>query len=469
MRRPIGVLLIATAIFAAGVIGLVVGRSNSGLLATAKQSATQLEASGPIIYYRDPDGVPDYSLTPKKTSAGKEYLSVRASEDVSFEEKAPEVATAKGGERGRIRFYRNPMGLPDTSPTPKKDSMGMDYLPVYDGDQDDDSSVKVSAGKLQKAGVQTEVAERRTLSTAVRAPGIVQEDERRKAVVSLRFEGFIDTVENVTTGTHVHKGQRLMRIYGPSLSSAAAEYLSALNARSDTGIGNQALKGARRRLENLGAPEAFIAEIERTREVPVYVSWPAPQDGEIVERTAVNGLRAAPGDILFRIADHDVVWVLVDIAERDLSLIEVGQKTSVRLRAYPDRVFSGNVTLIYPHLMAETRTARIRIELPNPDNVLRPDMYADVEFATGAEAPVLTVSSSAVIDSGERQIVLVDKGEGRFEPRAVKLGRRGGGRVEIKEGLAEHDKVVVSANFLIDAESNLKAALTGLDSGAKSQ
>jgi Cu(I)/Ag(I) efflux system membrane fusion protein len=456
---------------------LAVGRSNSPLPewlsallpAAAKPNSAKSEATGPIIYYRNPDGLPDYSLTPKKASTGKEYLPVRASEDVDFEEKAPEVATAKGGERGRIRFYRNPMGLPDTSPTPKKDSMGMDYIPVYEGEQDDDSSVKVSPGKLQKAGVQTEVAERRTLSTVVRAPGTVQEDERRRSVVSLRFEGFIDSVENVTTGSHVHKGQRLMRIYGPNLSSAAAEYLSALNARASAGISNEALKGARRRLENLGAPDGFIADIERTREIPVYVSWPAPQDGEIVERTAVSGMRAAPGDVLFRIANHELVWVLVDVAERDLSLIAIGQKASVRLRAHPDRVFIGKVTLIYPHLMAETRTARIRIELPNPEEVLRPDMYADVEIATGTAAPVVTVSSSAVIDSGERQIVLLDKGEGRFEPRAVKLGRRGDGRVEIKEGLAENDKVVISANFLIDAESNLKAALSGLDKGEKSQ
>jgi len=475
MRRSVSPLLIVSAVLAAGAVGLVVGRSNGpmpgwldGVLpAAAKPSAA--EATGPTIYYRDPDGLPDYSLTPKKTSTGKEYLAVRASEDVSFEEKAPEVAAAKSGERGRIRFYRNPMGLPDTSPTPKKDSMGMDYLPVYEGEQDDDSSVKVSAGKLQKAGVQSEVVERRSLNTMVRAPGTVQIDERRVSVVSLRFEGFIDAVENVTTGTHVQKGQRLMRIYGPNLSSAAAEYLSALNARPDAGISNQALKGARRRLENLGAPEQFMAEIERTREVPISVGWPAPQDGEIVERAAVNGMRAAPGDILFRIVDHDVVWVIVDVAERDLSLISVGQQVTVRPRAYPDRPFTGKVTLIYPHLMAETRTARIRIELPNPDDVLRPDMYADVEIATGTEAPVLTVSNSAVIDSGERQIVLLDKGEGRFEPREVKIGRRGGGRVEIREGLAENDKVVVSANFLIDAESNLKAALNGLDSGEKSQ
>src|SRR5258708_33736175 len=242
MRRLIGAFLIVFAILGAGAVGLIVGRSNSSLPgwldavlpAAAKQSQGQPEATGPIIYYRDPDGLPDYSLTPKKASAGKDYLAVRASEDVSFEDKPPEAMTAKGGER-RIRYYRNPMGLPDTSPTPTKDSMGMAYLPVYEGAEDDDSSVKVSAGKLQKAGVQTEVAERRTLNTVVRAPGIVQEDERRKSVVSLRFEGFIDSVENVTTGSHVHKGQRLMRVYGPNPSSAADEYLPAPTASPNAG------------------------------------------------------------------------------------------------------------------------------------------------------------------------------------------------------------------------------------------
>jgi Cu(I)/Ag(I) efflux system membrane fusion protein len=477
MRRPLGALFALSAILTAGAVGLAVGRSDvplpgwlsDVLPAAARPVSAQPAPTGPIIYYRNPDGAPDYSLAPKKTSSGKEYSAVHSSEDVSFEEPILEAKPPKGGERGRIKFYRNPMGLPDTSPTPKKDSMGMDYLPVYEGEQDDDSSVKVSAGKLQKAGVQTEVAERRTLNTMVRAPGTVQQDERRVSVVSLRFEGFIDTVDNVTTGAHVRKGQPLMRIYGPNLSSAAAEYLSALNARPEAGINSQALRGARRRLENLGAPDAFIADIERTREIPVYMNWPAPQDGEIVERTAVNGMRAAPGDILFRIVDRNFVWVMVDIAERDLALIEVGQKVVVRPRAYPDRPFTGKVTVIYPNLRAETRTARVRIELPNPDDVLRPDMYADVEIATGTEAPVVTVSSSAVIDSGERQLVLLDKGEGRFEPRAVKLGRRGGGLTEIKEGLAENDKVVSSANFLIDAESNLKAALKGLDTGEKPQ
>jgi Cu(I)/Ag(I) efflux system membrane fusion protein len=399
-------------------------------------------------------------------SSAPSAMSAGISANAAIDNPSPD-AMAKGGDGKRIKYYRNPMGLPDKSDTPKKDNMGMDYLPVYDGDDSDDASVKFSPGKIQKTGVRSEPVEMRTLSVPLRAPGTVQEDERLKSVVALRFEGFIDAVEDVTTGKHVKKGEPLMRLYGPGLSSAAAEYLSAL--RSEAGIGNQALKGARRRLENLGAPEKFIAEIERTHEVPINVIWPAPQDGEIVERTAVDGMRAAPGDVLFRIVSHDTVWVLADVAERDLSLIEVGQNVTVRPRAYPDRSFIGKVTLIYPHLMVETRTARVRIELPNPDDVLRPDMYADVEIATGDAVPVLTVADSAVIDSGNRQVVIIDKGEGRFEPREVKLGRRGDGRVEIKEGVAENENVVVSANFLIDAESNLKAALNGLDGGEKSQ
>jgi Cu(I)/Ag(I) efflux system membrane fusion protein len=375
----------------------------------------------------------------------------------------------KGNDGRRIKFYRNPMGLPDTSPVPKKDSMGMDYIPVYDDENANDGTVRISLGRIQKTGVRSEQVERRVLNVPVRAPGTIQLDERRASIVSFRFEGFVESVENVTTGQHVKKGQPLMRVYSPALSSAAAEYLSALNVKADGGVSLQGLKGAKRRLENLGMPEKAIADIERNREISLAVSWVAPQDGDILERAAVNGMRAGPGDVLFRIADHQVVWVLADIAERDLGLISTGQKASVRPRAYPHRVFGGEVALIYPHLNAQTRTARIRIELPNPEGLLRPDMYADVEIATGAEAAVLTVSDSAVIDSGERRVVLLDKGGGRFEPRAVKLGRRGDGRVEITEGVTEDDRVVVTANFLIDAESNLKAALQGLDSAEKPQ
>jgi Cu(I)/Ag(I) efflux system membrane fusion protein len=246
-------------------------------------------------------------------------------------------------------------------------------------------------------------------------------------------------------------------VYSPALSSAAAEYLSALNA----GTTGQPLKGARRRLENLGTPDAAIAELERTREISLAVPWLAPQDGEILERNVVTGMRAGPGDVLFRIADHRVVWVVIDVAERDLSQISIGANVNVRPRALQGQNFAGTVSLIYPHLNAQTRTARIRVEMSNPDELLRPDMYVDVDIDTGARQPVLAVAESAVLDSGTRQAVLIDKGDGRFEPRDVKLGHRGGGYVEVRDGVSEGEAVVVSANFLIDAESNLKAALKG--------
>jgi Cu(I)/Ag(I) efflux system membrane fusion protein len=173
--------------------------------------------------------------------------------------------------------------------------------------------------------------------------------------------------------------------------------------------------------------------------------------------------------MLFRIVDHQVVWVLVDIAERDLERIAIGQTVDVRPRAFAHRAFSGKVALIYPHLNAQTRTARVRIELANPDGLLRPDMYVDAEINTGSPDPVLSVPDSAILDTGTRQAVFVDKGDGRFEPRDVKLGRRGDGYVEVRDGVAEDERVVVSANFLIDAESNLKAALKGFSEAGGQQ
>ena len=424
----------------------------------ATSSATAAEV-GATIYYQDPDGKPFYSLTPKKSPDGRDWRGVPASADVSFDdsEVPAETKVADAQSERKIKYYRNPMGLPDTSPVPKKDSMGMDYIPVYEGEDTDDGSVKLSPGKIQRTGAKSEPVVRQPVRSVIRAPGFVKEDERRVSVVALRFEGFVESVANVTTGDHVHKGEPLMNVYSPALSSAAAEYLSAINA----GATGKELKGARRRLENLATPEPAIKELERTREISLSIPWLAPQDGEILERNAVNGMRAGPGDVLFRIADHQLVWVLIDVAERDLPQIAVGSKVTIRPRGLGGQTFTGEVSLIYPHLMAQTRTARIRVELPNPDELLRPEMYVDAEIETGTPDPVLAVPESAVLDSGARQAVLIDKGDGRFEPRQVKLGRRGGGYVEITNGVAEGDAVVTSANFLIDAESNLKAALKG--------
>jgi Cu(I)/Ag(I) efflux system membrane fusion protein len=405
------------------------------------------------LYYRDPSGASLWSAVPKQDQQGRDYLPVYDDPEPSAE--PPKAKSEQAKSSRKILYYRNPMGLPDTSPVPKRDSMGMDYVPVYEGDGNEDGSVQLSPGKIQRTGVKSEPVVRQPVTTLIRAPGTVQEDERRVSVVALRFEGFVESVADVTTGDHVHKGQALMNVYSPALSGAAAEYLSALNA----GVTGKELKGARRRLENLATPEPAIRELERTREIALSITWPAPQDGEILQRNAINGMRAGPGDVLFRIADHRVVWVVIDVAERDLAQVAPGANVTIRPRALPDRTFSGTVTLIYPHLSAQTRTARIRIEAPNPDEMLRPEMYVDAEIETGSQDPVLAVPESAVLDSGTRQTVLIDKGEGRFEPREVKLGRSGGGFVEITKGVSEGEAVVTSANFLIDAESNLRAAL----------
>ncbi len=468
MTRRYVILLLGFTVFAAVFARLVEGRfpwsaSSETPRAIPNVSDSAPAPTGPTIYYRDPDGRPAYSLTPKKTSAGKDFLPVRASEDVSFEDKPP-PAPAASGER-RVRFYRNPMGLPDTSPVPKKDSMGMDYIPVYEDESQDASTVTVSPGKLQKTGVRSEPVQRRTLSVPVRATGRIEFDPRRISIVSLRFEGFIESVGNFVEGDYVRKGQPLMRIYGPNVSSAAAEYVAVLKTRRGEAIEAAGIEAARLRLRNLGLDDNAIAAIARARSVPHHILWRAPQDGHIFERTALNGMRAAPGDALFRIVDHSVVWVLADIAERDIALIAPGQGVDIRPRAYPDRTFKGKVALIYPHLNMETRTARVRIELPNPDGLLRGDMYAEVEIDAGGSEKALTAPESAVIDTGKRQVAIVDKGDGRFEPREVKIGRRGEGFVEIKSGVNENERVVTAANFLIDAESNLKAALRALDQG----
>ncbi len=423
------------------------------------RAPTEIHAgTGPVIYYRDLDG-PFYSAEPKKNAAGKDYVAVRASEDISFEDKPPAPGHPESRVR-RVRYYRNPMGLPDTSPVPKKDPMGMDYAPVYEDETQDASTVVISATKLQKTGVRSEPVQRRMIAVPVRASGRVDFDPRRMSVVSLRFEGFVESVEKFAEGDFVRKGQPLMRIYGPDLSNAAAEYVAVLNAHSSARI-----EGARRRLVNLGLDDAMIAAIARSRRVPRVVTWPAPQDGHVIERKALSGMRAAPGEMLFRIVDHSVVWVLADIPERDVESVAAGQTAIIRTRSYPDRPIKGRIALIYPHLNMETRTARVRIELPNTDDLLLGDMYADVEIETGGKGKVLAAPESAIIDAGKRQIVLLDKGEGRFEPRQVKIGRHGDGYAEIESGVAEGDRVVTSANFLIDAESNLKAALEALDHG----
>ena len=423
-------------------------------------------ADRPVLYYRDPTGAPYWSATQKKDAQGRDYLPVYIDEEQSSAPQ-PKKPLVTGGER-KVGLYRNPMGLPDTSPVPKKDSMGMDYIAVYeDDDQGDDNTIKVSVDRVQRSGVRTEKVQLRTVGRSIRVAGTVRIDERKLAVVTLRAEGYIEELHVNATGETVKAGEPLFRLYSPPLVQAQLEYALALKATRNAHDANQTamIDGGAQKLRSLGMPESRIREIQESGTVSRTIEWPAPGSGTVLEKKVISGQRIMAGDELYRIADLSTVWVIAEVPERDLGSIALGDRATVTFRAFSSQPMEGRVTLVYPELKAETRTARVRIELPNPDGRLKPDMYADVVFHADAEdKPVVAVPDSAIIDSGTRQIVLISKGEGRFEPRVIKMGRHGDGYVEALEGIKEGEEVVTTATFLIDAESNLRAALKGFTS-----
>ena len=427
--------------------------------AASAQIAVATAAERKILYYRDPSGAPSWSATPKNDSQGRAFVPVYDDAEPTFDPPA-KPSVAQSGRK--VLFYRNPMGLPDTSPVPKKDSMGMDYIPVYEGDaQEQGGTIKLSVERIQRSGVRTEPARSLVLAQPVHAVGAVALDERRLTVVSMRSEGYVEDLFVDTTGQTVRKGEALFRVYSPDIQQALADLL-VVSSRGQPApvLGQSSLNGTMRRLLNLGVPEDRIQQLRESGVNPRTIDWPSPASGTIISKRIINGQRISAGDELYRIADLSQVWVIADVAEGDLADIKPGTRASVTFRAYMGEPVEGVVTFIYPEMRAETRTARVRIEVPNPEGRLKTDMYADVVFQIeGSGIPVTTVPSSAIIDSGTRQVVLVAKGDGRFEPRPVKLGRRGDGRVEIVEGLKAGEEVVTSATFLIDAESNLQTAL----------
>jgi Cu(I)/Ag(I) efflux system membrane fusion protein len=404
-------------------------------------------------------------------SVGAAYWAGQRGATIATPAAAEQASTTDGRE---ILYYRHPMGLAGTSPVLKKDSMGMDYIPVYADEQEDDgTTVKVSLDKVQRSGVKTEKVETRSLSRAIRGVGTVHHDESRLTSVTIRSDGYIEDLFVDKTGQHVREGEPLFRFYSPQIQLAQVDLMVSVRAQSRAPKAEAArdLKGAMQKLRNLDVPESRIEEVRKTMTNPRTIDWASPATGDIIEKRVIQGQRVMAGDELFRIADHSHVWVIAELAESDIAAIEVGMPATVTLRAFLTRPHDGAVTFIYPEMLKpETRTISVRIELPNPDGEIRPGMYADVVFRSGAgDAAVTAVPDSAVIDSGTRQVVLVAKGEGRFEPREVILGRRGEGYTEIKQGLEAGEEVVTSATFLIDAESNLKAALKAFsqsDSGS---
>jgi Cu(I)/Ag(I) efflux system membrane fusion protein len=441
---------------------------NAKSVTSAADSPGVVTPKGKILYYRNPMGQPDTSPVPKKAPDGMDYVPVYADQEAGAQAEQ---------SKAKILYYRNPMGLPDTSPVPKKDPMGMDYVPVYEGGEPAASGpvVKINPDKVQKLGVRTESVELRELTRTVQAVATIQANERQLHTVSPKFEGWIQKLYVNTTGQSVRQGEPLLEVYSPDLVTAQQEYLIALK-------GVQAVKGASseveasmrtlmdsalQRLRNWDISEAELQRLQQEGKARQSITLRAQASGVVMEKRAVAGMRFMPGEILYQIADLSSVWLLADVFEQDLGLVRQGQSVKIRVDAYPDQVFTGKVTFIYPTVMPETRTAKVRIELPNPAGRLKPAMYARVEIASGkARGKVLAVPDSAVLDTGTRQLVLVQRGEGAFEPRTVKLRMRADGYIEVLDGIKAGERVVVSANFLIDAESNLKAAVAGFGQSA---
>ncbi len=420
-------------------------------------AAGSAQVAGQPLFYQDPDGRPSYSAVARKTADGRDYRPM-------FEDAAPraEAPSAAGGRR--ILYYRNPMGLPDTSPRPKKDGMGMDYQPVYADEAGQDGppgSVRIAPGRLQTLGVRTEAsAMRPAAARAIRATGLLQFDERRLATVTTKVPGWIERLAVAATGDLVRRGQLLAEIYAPDLVASEEEYLVA--ARMGGPIGSASVQ----RLRALDIPEAEIARLRHSGRPARRIAIVAPADGVVIDKPVQEGMRVDAGQPLYRTADLSELWLIAQVQEQELGAVVPGERARASFVAFSGRSFEGRVDFIYPSLSADTRTARVRIVLPNPDGALRAGMYANVQIdAAAGGGMVLSVPSSAVLDSGTHQVVLVARGDGRFEPRPVRLGIHGEDWVQVLDGIAPGDRVVVGANFLIDAESNLRAALQGFADG----
>jgi hypothetical protein len=385
-----------------------------------------------------------------------------------------EASPSPGGKGARkIAYWRSPMDPTIRSDRPRKDEMGMDYVPVYEdelsrpGPVAGRAVVAISPERRQVLGVRSEEVRRRPLEQTIRTVGRVAVDERLIHHVHTKYEAYVERLYVNFTGQLVHRGERLAALYAPELVATQQEYLLAYRAQQRLGgsaIPSVAegsanlLEAARQRLLFWDIPLEDIARLEKTGEVGRTLDLYAPLGGYVVQKTAFHGMRVTPADILFDIADLSKLWILADVYESDLPAVRQGMAAEIRLPYQPGRAIRGAVTYINPTVEPATRTIKVRIEVANEGDLLKPDMYADVLLRTDLGS-ALFVPDSAILKPGDRRLVFLDQGDGRLEPREIVLGARSEGGYQVLSGLQEGDRVVTSANFLIDSESSLKAAL----------
>ena len=409
-----------------------------------------------ILFYRDPMNPQITSPTPKKSSDGMDFVPVYA------EEGTP-------GEK-RIAYYKDPMHPWFTSDKPgKAPDCGMDMVPVYEGESDV-KGIKIDPVVVQNIGVRLEEVHRRPLTKTIRTVGKVTYDETSLYNVNTKIMGWVEKLYVDYTGKAVRKGDPLLEIYSPELVNTQQEYLLALRYRDQLQASSveEAKKGAeelvatvKRRLLYWDISPEEIEEIEKLGVPKKVMTIYSPADGIVVEKMVVNGQNIMAGMTLYRIADLSNVWVLADVYQYELGWVKMNQRAEVELSYLPGRAFKGEVTYVYPFLSEETRTVKVRIEVTNPKGevVFKPDMYATVRIKSPQVVNAVAIPDQAIIRSGERNIVVVSLGGGYFDPREVKLGVMADGYVQILEGIREGENIVVSSQFLIDSESNLKAAI----------
>ncbi len=375
-----------------------------------------------------------------------------------------------------ILFYRNPMDPTITSPVAAKDEMGMDYLPFYADEAEQamgaGTTVSINPAVVQNMNVQTALVERRDLTHKVRTVGYLEYDQERMVTVTTKYTGWVEKVYVNYVGEPVRRGQPLFEVYSPELVQTEQELLSAIEyARKFATNMEDPAADARRRAEALVdaartrlsywdiAPEQ-IAELEETGEIFRTLKVVAPSSGLVMKRMpGLEGMAVKPGMETYHIANLSSLWLSVEIFEDQVAWVRERTPAEVRFTYFPGETFRGTVRFIEPEFSEKTRTLRVKLEVPNPGGRLRAGMFATVTFEPVAAPDALTVPSLAVLRTGQRSVVVLDLGEGRFAPRAVTLGHPGEEYVEVLEGLAEGDRVVTSAQFLIDSEANLQAAI----------
>ena len=375
------------------------------------------------------------------------------------------------GDR-EILFYRNPMDPSITSPVPRKDEMGMDYVPVYAEEAESvaiqGAVVTIDPAIQQNMNVVTQRVQRRDIAHEIRTVGYLNYDQERMVSVTTKYPGFIEKTYVNYIGQPIQKGQPLFEIYSPELVQteqellAAVRYVRNLSAAPEDARGRAEalLEAARQRLLYWDVSVEQIRQLEETGEVFRTLQVAAPASGVIMQRMpGLEGMATKPGMELLHIADLSNLWLTVEVFDEQLPWLDTGSSATVTLSYFPGITYRGRVRYIEPEVSEKTRTIQLTLDVPNRDRRLRVGMYATVVFEPVAATDVITVPAESIIRTGERDVVVVALGGGRFAPREVVLGPRGGGFIQVLEGLSDGDKVVTSAQFLIDSESNLREAI----------